>query len=107
MRSCVLVLPSSCINVMKPSDNNSIVGGLTCKNQDILPIKFLDTLFQKSKRELVSISRSETNLLKLSTVLRIGLLYLLKTTALNELSQYWAPGRENINQREKNAPKED
>ena len=35
---------------MKPSDNN-IVGGFICRNQDILPMKFLDTLFQMSKKE--------------------------------------------------------
>ena len=36
---------------MKPSDNNNFVGGFICRNQDILPMKFLDTLFQMSKRE--------------------------------------------------------
>ena len=38
---------------MKPSDNNNnIVGGFICRNQDIRLMKFLDTLFQTSKREL-------------------------------------------------------
>ena len=36
---------------MTPSDNNNIVGGFICRNQDKLPMKFLDTLFQMSKRE--------------------------------------------------------
>ena len=36
---------------MKPSDNNNIVGGFICRNQDILPMKYLDNLFQMSKRE--------------------------------------------------------
>ena len=35
------------INVMKPSDNNNnIVSGFFSRNQDILHMKFLDTLFQ-------------------------------------------------------------
>ena len=36
----------------------------------------IDSLHSQELAELVSISRSETNLLKLSIVLRIGLLYL-------------------------------
>ena len=37
---------------MKPSDNNNIVGGFILRIQDVLPMEFLDTLFQMSKREL-------------------------------------------------------
>ena len=37
---------------MEPSDNNNIVGSFIYRKQDILPIKFLDTLFQMSKREV-------------------------------------------------------
>ena len=36
---------------MKLSDNNNIVGGFICRNQDILLMNFLATLFQMSKRE--------------------------------------------------------
>ena len=39
-------------------------------------------------RELVSISRSETNLLKLSIVLRIGLLYLQQIIGDSVFSKY-------------------
>ena len=39
------------INEMKPSDDNNIVGGLFSRNQDILLMKFLDTLFQMPKRQ--------------------------------------------------------
>ena len=35
---------------MKQSDNNNIVGGFICRKQDTLPMKFLDTLFQMSKK---------------------------------------------------------
>ena len=36
---------------MKLSNNNNIVSCFICRNQDKLPMKFLDTLFQMSKRE--------------------------------------------------------
>ena len=36
---------------MKPPDNNNIDSGFLCRKQDVLPMKFLDTLFQMSKRE--------------------------------------------------------
>ena len=36
---------------MKLSDNNNIFGGFICRNQDILLMNSLATLFQMSKRE--------------------------------------------------------
>ena len=36
------------INVMKMSNNNNIVSSFICRNQDVLPMKFL---FQMPKRE--------------------------------------------------------
>ena len=38
---------------MKPSNNNTIVSSFICRNQDVLPIKFLDTLFQMPKSEFM------------------------------------------------------
>ena len=31
------------INVMKPSNNNNTVSSFICRNQDVLPMEFLDT----------------------------------------------------------------
>ena len=36
---------------MKPSNNNNIVNSFICRNQEVLPMKFLDTLFQMRKNE--------------------------------------------------------
>ena len=51
-------------------------------------IKNLESLQSQESGELVSISRSETNLLKLSIVLRIGLLYLYQIIGDSVLSKY-------------------
>ena len=42
---------------MKPSDNNNIVGGFICRNQDILSMKFLDTCFKCQKENLGFVGR--------------------------------------------------
>ena len=34
------------INVVQPSNNNNVVCSFICWNQDVLPMKFLDTRFQ-------------------------------------------------------------
>ena len=39
------------INVLKPSNNNDIVSSFICRIQDVLHMKFLNTLFQMPKRE--------------------------------------------------------
>ena len=39
------------LNVMKPSDSKNIVSGFISRNEYILPMKFLNTLFQIAKRE--------------------------------------------------------